>query len=429
MLPKVPVQQKSIEQYRGIVGDDALDELYSLARRLKGARVLNISSTAHGGGVAEMLYSIVPLLTSLGLESEWRLIEADQDFFTVTKFMHNALQGMDIPITEEMRDKYLAVNNENASMFDGSYDFVIVHDPQPCAMIAGVEGAVGRKARWIWRCHIDSTFAEDQAWEFLKPYIDRYDGAVFTMDDYIKSPLKIPVAFIAPSIDPLSAKNIIPEKRVQSDIARRYGVDENRPIMLQVSRFDPWKDPLGLVDCYRIVKKQNRDVQLVYLASMADDDPEGWHYYRKTSEYVGNDGEIFLLSNQQGVGNVEVSAFQAMSTVVLQKSLREGFGLTVTEAMWKRKPVVAGEVGGICLQIDDGVDGFLVCNIEEAAERVMLLLSSPATAQRMGDLGHEKVRANFLTTRHLRDYLRFFIRLMEGEGPVPLKGDAQCQGK
>ena len=414
MLPRVPVQPRNIEQYRGIVGDEMLEEILALAKGLEGARVVHINSTAHGGGVAEMLYSLVPLMSSLGLEAEWRLIEGDQDFFTITKLVHNAMQGMDIPITNEMKMKYLMVCDENASMFDEVYDFVIVHDPQPCAMIAALEGMTARKGKWIWRCHIDTTFAQDEAWDFFLPYVNRYDGAVFTMDEYIKSPLEVQeIAFITPSIDPLSAKNIIPEKRVQSDIARRYGVEENRPIMLQVSRFDPWKDPLGLVDCYRQVKKEHRDLQLVYLASMADDDPEGWHYYRKTDEYSAGDPDIFLLSNQQGIGNVEVSAFQAMATVVLQKSLREGFGLTVTEGMWKRKPVVAGEVGGILLQIDDGINGFLVNDIREAAEKVSLLLSSPATAQRMGDAGHEKVRKNFLCTHHVCNYLHFFHKLLE----------------
>lgn len=412
MLPRVPVQPRNIEQYRGIVGDEVLDEIASLAEGLRGARVVHVNSTAHGGGVAEILYSLVPLMGNVGLDAEWRIIEADQDFFTITKLFHNAMQGMEIPITGEMQEKYLEVCAENASMFDEEYDFVIVHDPQPCAMIAALGGTPARKGKWVWRCHIDTTFADDEAWEFLKPYIERYDGAVFTMDRYIKSPLDVPeIAFIAPSIDPLSAKNIIPEMRVQSDIARRYGVEENQPIMLQVSRFDPWKDPLGLVDCYQEVKRRHRGVQLVYLASMADDDPEGWHYYRKTFDYTAGDPDIFLLSNQQGIGNVEVSAFQAMATVVLQKSLREGFGLTVAEAMWKRKPVVAGEVGGIMLQVDDGVNGFLIASIDEAAEKVSLLLESPSTAQRMGDAGHEKVRRNFLITRHLRDYLRLFHQL------------------
>jgi len=413
MLQKVPVQPRHIEQYRGIVGDEVLEEIYSLADELKGARVAHINSTAHGGGVAEMLYSLVPLFSSVGLEAEWRLIEGDQDFFTITKLFHNALQGMEIILTNEMKMKYLMVCEENASLFDETYDFVIVHDPQPCAMIAALEGTTARRGNWIWRCHIDTTTAQDEMWEFLLSYINRYDAAVFTMDEYVKTPLELKeVAYIPPSIDPLSAKNIIPEKRVQSDIARRYGVNENQPIMLQVSRFDPWKDPLGLVDCYRLVKKKHHDVQLVYLASMADDDPEGWHYYRKTFDYTDGDPDIFLLSNQQGIGNVEVSAFQALATVVLQKSLREGFGLTVTEAMWKRKPVVAGRVGGILLQVEDGVNGFLADSIEEAAGKVDLLLTSPATAQRMGEAGHEKVRGHFLVTRHLRDYLRLFNRLL-----------------
>ncbi|MBN2027720.1 MAG: glycosyltransferase [Actinobacteria bacterium] len=409
MLPLVPVQPKHLDQYRGIAGDEVIDDILAVAEDLKGVRIAHINSTAHGGGVAELLYTLVPLMSSIGLEAEWRIMQADADFFTITKLYHNALQGMEIPVTEEMRSKYLSVCEENASDCDQEYDLIVVHDPQPCAMLAAMEGKPAGKAKWIWRCHIDSTFARDEAWEFLKPYINLYDGAVFTMDDYIKSPIDVPcLAFIPPSIDPLSAKNIIPEKRVQSDIANRYGIDETRPIMLQVSRFDPWKDPLGLVDCYREVKRDYRDLQLVYCASMADDDPEGWHYYEKTFHYSEGDPDIFLLSNQQGVGNVEVSAFQAMATVVLQKSLREGFGLTVAEAMWKRKPVVAGEVGGILLQVDDGINGFLVDDIGEAAVKVSLLLDSPATAQRMGEAGHEKVRRNFLSTRQLLDYLRFF---------------------
>jgi len=413
MLPRVPVQTRNLEQYRPIAGDEVVDEILALGRELSGARVAHINSTAHGGGVAELLYTQVPLMRSAGLEADWFLVEGDADFFTITKYFHNALQGMELPITGEMKAKYLSVCEENAARFDREFDYVIVHDPQPCAMIASLQDSPYRRAKWIWRCHIDTTYAREDAWDFIKPYIDMYDGAIFTMDSYIKSPIEVSyLAFIPPSIDPLSAKNIIPEKRVQSDIARRYGVDENRPIMLQVSRFDPWKDPLGLVDCYRLVKERHREVQLVYLASMADDDPEGWHYYEKTSDYSAGDPDIFLLSNQQGIGNVEVSAFQAMADVVLQKSLREGFGLTVTEAMWKRKPVVAGGVGGILLQVDDGINGFLVESTEEAAEKVSLLLESPATAQRMGEAGHDKVRRNFLCTRHLRDYLRFF-RLLE----------------
>jgi trehalose synthase len=409
MLPIVPVQPKELDHYRPIVGEEEVEEIRSLARDLAGARILHLNSTAHGGGVAEMLYSMVPLLNSVGLKAEWRLINGDQDFFTVTKLFHNALQGMDIPITNEMKLRYLNVNEENAADFRTEYDFVVVHDPQPCALIAGLEGTPYRRAKWIWRCHIDTTHANEDAWEFLKSYIDRYDAAVFTLKEYIKSPLEVKkIAFITPSIDPLSAKNIIPEKRVQVDIARRYGVDESRPIMLQVSRFDPWKDPLGLVDCYREVKNTRRDVQLVYLASMADDDPEGWHYYRKTYQYAGGDPDIHLLSNQQGIGNVEVSAFQAMATVALQKSLREGFGLTVTEAMWKRKPVVAGGVGGILLQVEDGVNGFLVNSIPEAVDKVLLLLESTTMAQRMGEAGHEKVRRRFLCTHTIRDYLRLF---------------------
>lgn len=412
MLPRVPVQPKSIEQYRAIAGEEILEEIGALAEGLKGMRVLHINSTAHGGGVAEMLYGLVPLMNSVGLEADWRLLQGDQDFSTIARIMHNALQGIDVPFTDEMKMRYLNTNQENSADFEGEYDFVVVHDLQPCAIIAGLEGTHARRAKWIWRCHIDTTHACDEAWEFFESYINHYDAAIFTMGEFVKADLEVPLSFITPSIDPLSAKNIIPEERVQADIARRYNVDDGRPIMLQVSRLGPWKDPLALVDCYREVKEEYRGLQLVYLASMADDDPEGWHYYSKTYNYTNRDPDIHLLSNQQGIGNVEVSAFQAMAAVVLQKSLREGFGLTVTEALWKRKPLVAGAVGGIVLQVEDGHNGFLVDSMEDAAEKVALLLESSSLSQRMGDAGHHKVRNNFLITHSLRNYLRLFHSLL-----------------
>ncbi len=412
MLTQVPVQNKDVEAYRPIVGDRVIDELKEKAAPLKGARVVHVNSTAYGGGVAEMLYTTVPLMRSLGLEAEWQVIQGDQDFFTVTKFLHNSLQGMEIPTTREMREKYLHVVEDNALNFEGDYDFVVVHDPQPCAMLGFLERAGKRRGRWIWRCHIDTTFAQDDAWSFLLPFINLYDAAIFTKDDYIKTPLEVgKLAFITPAIDPLSPKNMIPEPDTQRFIINRYGVDINRPVVLQVSRFDPWKDPLGVVDTYRLAKEKFPQLQLVFLASMAADDPEGWHYYEKTSHYAGGDPDIFLLSNLQGIGNLEVSAFQAASTVVLQKSLREGFGLTVTEAMWKGKPVVAGRVGGILLQIDDGLDGFLVENPVESAEKVVKLLGDEETRERIGIAAHRKVQERFLCTRKLLHYLELFLSL------------------
>ena len=412
MLREVPVHPRHIENYRGVVGDEVIEGLLAAAEGLKGRRVLHLNSTAYGGGVAEILYNLVPLMRDLGLAAEWRVIQGDPEFFEVTKFMHNALQGMEIPTTDPMRGKYLQVVEENARLFEGEYDFVVVHDPQPCAILSFLERRGMRRGRWIWRCHIDTTMAQEDAWEFLLPYINLYDAAVFTKDDYIKTPLAVGrVAFIPPSIDPLSPKNQVPPPEALREILAEYGVDRTRPILLQVSRFDPWKDPLGVVDTYRMVKEDFPHVQLVFLASMASDDPEGWHYYELLNRYKGKDPDIHLLSNLQGVGNLEVSAFQAASTVVLQKSLREGFGLTVTEAMWKGKPVVAGRVGGILLQIDDGENGFLVDDIGQCADRVKQLLSDPELGKRVGERAHRKVLERFLITRHLLDYLELFNTL------------------
>ena len=375
--------------------------------------MLNINSTAFGGGVAELLYTIVPLMRSLGMEAEWQIIEAEPEFFEVTKFFHNALQGMEIPTTVQMTDTYMRAVRENAFHFEGEYDFVIVHDPQPCALLGVLEEMGERQGKWIWRCHIDTTVAQDDAWEYLLPHINRYDAAVFTKDDYIKTPLRVKrLAFIPPSIDPLSPKNQAPSRETVEEIVGRYGVDPGRPIILQVSRFDPWKDPLGVVDTYRAVKEEGHpDAQLVFIASMASDDPEGWHYYEKTNQYKGDDPDVHLLSNLQGVGNLEVSAFQAAASVVLQKSLREGFGLTVTEAMWKSRPVVAGRVGGIQLQIEDGVDGYLVDDIPQTARRVKELLEDQVCCERLGAAGHLKVLDRFLSTRHIGDYLDLFAAL------------------
>ena len=413
MLNRVPVQPKDIDDYRSIVGDGVIDGLKARAEAFRGARVLHVNSTAFGGGVAELLYTIVPLMRSLGMEAEWQIIEAEPEFFEVTKFFHNALQGMEIPTTAQMADTYMRAVRENAFHFEGEYDFVIVHDPQPCAMLGVLEEMGERRGKWIWRCHIDTTVAQDDAWSYLLPHINRYDAAIFTKDDYIKTPLRVKhLAFIPPSIDPLSPKNQVPSPEVVEEIVGRYGVDPGRPIILQVSRFDPWKDPLGVVDTYRSVKEEGHpDAQLVFIASMASDDPEGWHYYEKTNRYQGDDPDVYLLSNLQGVGNLEVSAFQAAAAVVLQKSLREGFGLTVTEAMWKSRPVVAGRVGGIMLQITDGVDGYLVDDVPQTARRVKELLEDPACCERLGASGHQKVLDRFLSTRHVSDYLDLFASL------------------
>lgn len=412
MFESVEVQPKRLEEYRGIAPDEQLDAITRLGERFRGARVLHVNATAFGGGVAEMLVTVVPLMRDVGIEAEWRVIRGAPDFYEVTKKFHNALQGMDVSFSPEELDTYLRYNRLNADLFDEEYDFVVMHDPQPAAvrrlMLDDGRGAFGR---WVWRCHIDLTDARPQAWEFLRPYIEAHDAAVFTLAQYVKPDLTIgEIALIAPAIDPLSPKNAeMPPERVR-EIVREHGVDPDRPILAQISRFDPWKDPLGAVDVYRLAKQRVPGLQLVMVATMASDDPEGLSWYERTRAHAGEDPDVHLLTSAVD-NSLEVNAFQRAAQVVLQKSLREGFGLVVAEAMWKRTPVVAGNVGGIPTQLRDGRDGYLISSTEEAADRVAALLLDPEPRERMGDSARDQVCANFLLTRTTLDWLRLFERL------------------
>ncbi|MCL5962291.1 MAG: glycosyltransferase [Chloroflexi bacterium] len=411
MFGSVATTPKSLESYRQVIGDEKVREIQALAEPLRGAKVLHLNATAFGGGVAEILGTLVPLMNDVGLQADWQVIRGADEFFNVTKAMHNSLQGMYIPWTAKMYNIWSNYNAMNAQLFDQSYDFVVVHDPQPAGVLDFVrknKPELGT-GKWVWRCHIDLTDAQPEVWDFLRPYIEQYDGAIFTLRDYVKSDLKLEHVFaIPPAIDPLSPKNVdIPIETV-GEVLTRYAVDLNRPMICQVSRFDPWKDPLGVIDVYRMLKKEVPDLQLVMVASMASDDPEGWSYYERTARRAGEDYDIHLLSNLNGVGNVEVNAFQRSSTVVLQKSIREGFGLVVSEALWKGRPVVAGKVGGIPLQIPNNRTGYLITTTEECAARTLELLQDPVKATEMGEAGREYVREHFLITRYLRDYLSLF---------------------
>jgi trehalose synthase len=414
VLGSVPTTPKSLESYRPIIGDEATDEILGLSNQIRGARVLHVNATAFGGGVAEILGTLVPLMNDAGLIADWQVIKGADDFFNVTKAMHNSLQGMYYDWTPAMREIWLNYNKLNADLFDEDYDFIVMHDPQPAAMLTFLEERRGSPppGKWVWRCHIDLTEAQVQVWDLLRPHVERYDGAIFTLKQYVKDDLVTPQIFdVPPAIDPLSPKNTeLPQETIDA-ILERYGVDPRRPIVSQISRFDPWKDPLGVIDVYRAVKEEFPELQLVMVASMASDDPEGWDWYERTVRRAGEDFDIHILSNLNGVGNVEVNAFQRASRVVIQKSVREGFGLVVSEALWKGRPVVAGNVGGIPLQIMDGETGFLVNTLQECIEKLGLLLRDPEEADAMGARGVEHVRRNFLTTRYLRDYLRIFCQL------------------
>jgi trehalose synthase len=407
MLPTVPVQPLRLDDYREAAGDEAVDRLREVAAGLAGSRILHVNSTAFGGGVAELLFTHLGILQDLGLEVTWQVLEGSDDFFTITKFVHNGLQGAEVPWTEQMAEVYLERVRANARELDGEYDFYFIHDPQPAALLPAIEEDGGRRGHWVWRCHIDMSAPNRDLWEFFAGLVRRYDAVVFTMPEYAQPGLTGPkTAFIPPSIDPRSPKNAPVDPDTVFDILRRYNIDYGRPIITQVSRFDPWKDPIGVIDAFRVAKKAVPDIQLVMVGSMAHDDPEGWHYLQATEDHRGGDPDIHLLTNFQEVGNLEVNAFQRASTVVLQKSIREGFGLTVSEAMWKERPVIGGNVGGIRLQIEDGASGFLVDSVEECAERIVGLVKDAGLRARLGTAGRERVRDRFLTLRQLEDYLR-----------------------
>ncbi len=411
MLNLVNVGHKSLADYGSIAVRGLMDEIRRLAEPLAGKRVLHLSATAFGGGVAEINYTLVPLMADAGLDVEWRIIRGGDDFFGVTKTIHNALQGNPQGLTAEQEDVYRRYNAENAREIGEDYDFVIVHDPQPAAVRDSIEGS---SARWIWRCHIDLSAPNEDVLAFLLPSIARYDAAVFHLQEYVPQHHEgLPPAYIwPPAIDPLTPKNMALPIEDASYIVDQFGIDVERPLLTQVSRFDPWKDPLGVIDAYRVVKEREPAVQLALVGSMAHDDPEGWDFYHQTVAYAGGDPDIYILSNLNNVGSVEVNAFQVRSAAVLQKSIREGFGLTVTEALWKGRPTVAGRVGGIVTQIEDGRTGWLVDSSSACAEACLEILADPAAARQRALQGKEHVRRRFLTPRLLRDWLVLFNRLL-----------------
>ena len=410
MLQLVNVGHKSLADYATIATRGLMDEIRRLAEPLEGKRVVHLSATAFGGGVAEINYTLVPLMMSAGLDTEWRIIRGAEEFYNVTKTIHNALQGNPQGLDGEQQVIFRRYQELNAEEFGDDYDFVIVHDPQPVGII---DHFADSRAHWIWRGHIDFSTPNTSVLNFLLPSIRRYDAAIFHMREYVPQAEGLPTAYIwPPAIDPLAPKNMALSAEDAAYIVDQFGIDVERPLLTQVSRFDPWKDPLGVIDAYRRVKERFRDVQLALVGSMAHDDPEGWDYYNQTVAYAAGDPDVYILSNLNNVGSVEVNAFQVHSNAVLQKSVREGFGLTVTEALWKTRPTVAGRVGGIVAQIQDGVTGWLVESADECAEACVEVLRDPGEARHRALRGKEYVRRHFLTPRLLRDWLVLFNRLL-----------------
>jgi trehalose synthase len=411
VLQLVNVGHKTLADYATIAARGLMDEIRALAEPIAGKKVVHLSATAFGGGVAEINYTLIPLMQDAGLEVEWRIIRGAEEFFNVTKTIHNALQGDPTGLTPEMEETFRRYQELNAGeLVADDYDFIVVHDPQPVGMIDHFPDS---SAKWIWRGHIDFSEPNQSVLEFLLPSIRRYDAAIFHLAEYVPRAQGLPECYIwPPAIDPLAPKNMALSPEDAAYIVDQFGIDAERPLLTQVSRFDPWKDPLGVIDAYRIVKKRFPEVQLALVGSMAHDDPEGWEYYNRTVAYADNDPDIYILSNLNNVGSVEVNAFQVASAAVIQKSIREGFGLTVSEALWKARPTVAGNVGGIRSQIQNGETGWLVASPEECAEACIEILRDPKEARVRSLKGKEFVRRHFLTPRLLRDWLVLFNRLL-----------------
>ena len=394
-----------LDDYEPIVGRGPVELLRRLTDKVRGKRVLHINSTRSGGGVAEILRRFVPLMNDLGLQADWAVIRGDEDFFNVTKAFHNGLQGQHVHVSREMLDTWYHYNRLNMEEIDTDYDYVVVHDPQPAAMIERRKGG----SHWIWRCHIDVSHPQKQLWEHLYPYVSQYDAAIFSMSHFAQD-LPIREALIHPSIDPLSEKNMELDAAEVEQVYREHHIPRDRPILLQVSRFDRFKDPIGVIKAYKLVKRHH-DCRLVLAGGTATDDPESEQVLNEVREYAADDPEIHVLLLPPS--DRLINALQRGASIVYQKSLKEGFGLTVSEALWKGRPVIGGNAGGIAIQVHDGHTGYLVDSHEGAAYWTRFMLEHPVRRRAFGEIGREHVRRNYLITRNLLNYLCLFLVLQD----------------
>ncbi len=399
----------SLESFRHIVPDETLAEIYVRARGLYGKHIIHLNATYQGGGVAEILYSLVLLMNDVGVDAGWRILHGSQEFFEVTKSFHNALQGAELNLSERKKRVYLQVNDNFSKFTHLDHDCVIIHDPQPLALIRSYR----KRQPWIWRCHIDLTDPHKELWDFLKGFLLKYDQAVFSSEKYFKKDLPVEQRLMFPAINPLSQKNkSISEKTILENVTK-VGIPTDKPIITQVSRLDPWKDPEGVINVFKLVKEKV-DCRLVFCYNVASDDPEGLRMYnkvqRKADKLLKNRDILFVVGNNETL----VNAIQRFSSVIIQKSTREGFCLSVTEALWKGTPVVASNVGGIPIQVEDGKNGFLLepKDTKGFADRIIHLLKNPDEAKAMGQNGTKMVKENFLITRLLSDYLYMLNAIM-----------------
>jgi trehalose synthase len=397
--PPAPAPPPRLDDYISIVGQPEIDEIKFLARELKGKKVKMVNSTAVGGGVAEMLNQMVPLLRELEVETHWDVITGGNDFFEVTKAFHNALQGSDYTLTQHARDIFLTHNEQNRKRIEFSEDFVVIHDPQPVALI---RARTESNQRWIWRCHIDLSNPNPEVWGFLRPFVEKYDATIFSSQSFARQ-LPVPQYLFYPCIDPLSEKNKDLDDNFVQHVCEEFGIDRSRPIVTQVSRFDRAKDPVGVVQAFKQARKYV-DCQLVLAGGGASDDPEGAAVLKEVKDAVGTDPDIIILDLPPWCA-LEINALQRASTIIVQKSIREGFGLTVTEALWKGKPTIAGAVGGIPNQIIHKLTGALVHSVDGCAYQIRYLLTHPEFAKQLGQNGHEHVKENFLMSTNVRRWL------------------------
>jgi trehalose synthase len=409
MNPKI-----NVEDYEPIVGKSYIEELRMLARRLSGKTILNINSTFAGGGVAEILSRLVPLLNQLGVDVRWQTISGEAQFFKVTKKLHNALHGKDEPISDDEFSLFLETTERNLNQIDFSGDIMFIHDPQPAALITK-KSDIGKK--WIWRCHIDISHPDAQVWRFLEQFVTNYDAAVFSSPNFAQQ-LPIRQFFAPPSIDPLSDKNKELSPEAVDAVLAKYGLNRDKPLILQVSRFDRLKDPLGVIKAFELVRK-NFTCQLVLAGGTASDDPESGEVLQEVRERAAGNSDIHILDIPPG-SDIDINALQRAATVIMQKSLREGFALTITEALWKAKPVVASAVGGIPLQVKNRLTGLLCHSVEGAAYALRQILANPDYGRWLGRNGREHVRQHFLIVREIRDYMLMFLTLEHREDVIYL---------
>lgn len=402
-----------LQNYKAVVGEGVINQLTQIANSLKGMRIVHVNSTWQGGGVAEILEKLIPLSKALGLDARWEIIKGDSEFFQCTKSFHNALQGKKAILSRSLLQKYEEINATNAEILKPileDAEIVFIHDQQPAALINHFPK---RKGKWIWRCHVDASHPDRHVWRYLRNFIVKYDASVFSLNDFAQL-LPHPIYLIPPSIDPLSEKNIDLASEEINQIYSRFNIDPQRPMILQVSRFDRFKDPLGVIQAYKLAKKFKNDLQLVLAGGGAPDDPEGEVILNEVQNASKGDSDIHVLFLPPDAHRT-INALQRAANIILQKSTKEGFGLTVTEAMWKRKPVIGGNVGGIRLQVVNYHTGFLVNTPEGAANWVRYLLQHPDRSEAIGEIGKQFVKENFLITRHLLEYLALMVTLLQSD--------------